>query len=158
MQQYILDKGFGYKLFMLMAFLMFAMVMYQGHIQNGGIYSILFFGSAALCSFQVVSALYVIFVKRVVELTIEEDKISWKIFDNKKLHKENSIDRSKIKEVKTEINYLTGNIYSNFQVIFILNDNSEVILTDGLIYDFGLKKQKIYADFYLTIILVMNKM
>lgn len=149
MQQYILDKGFGYKLFMLMAFLMFAMVMYQGHIQNGGIYSILFFGSAALCSFQVVSALYVIFVKRVVELTIEEDKISWKIFDNKKLYKENSVERSKIKEVKTEINYLTGNIYSNFQVIFILEDNSEVILTDGLIYDFGLKKAEDLCRFLL---------
>lgn len=149
MQTYILDKGFGYKLFMLIAFSLFALVMYQGHLKSGGIYSILFFAALALCSFQIVSSAYVLFIKRSVEIYIDEDNISWKVFDNKKQIKENAVKRADIEEVKTEINYLTGNIYSNFTVTFILKDKSETILTDGMLYDFGLKKAEDVCRFLL---------
>merc|ERR1711879_847887 len=74
------------------------------------------------------------------EITINEDTILWKFFDNKKLIKEKSLNRKDIKEVKTEINYLTGNVYSNFTITFLLKDDTEIVLTDGLLYDFGLKK------------------
>lgn len=149
MQTYILEKGFGYKLFMLLAFSLFALVMYQGHLKGGGIYTILFFGAVALCAFQIASVFYVSFIKRKIELTINENEISWKIFDNSKLYKENNVKRDEIKDVKTEINYLTGNVYSNFTVTFILKDEKEVILTDGLIYDFGLKKAEEVCKFLL---------
>ncbi|XPV68073.1 MAG: hypothetical protein ACNI25_12265 [Halarcobacter sp.] len=149
MQTYILEKGFIYKLFMLTAFSLFALVMYQGYVKGETIYSILFFGSISLCAFQIASIFYVIFVQRRVELTIDDENISWKIYDNKKLYKENSIQKNKIKEIKTEINYLMGNIYSNFTVTFILDDDSEDILTDGLIYDFTLKKAEDLCRFLL---------
>ena len=149
MQTYILQKGFAHKLFMLLAFTIFASVMYQGHISKNGIYSILFFAAAALVAFQISSIFYVLFVKRTVELLINEDEVSWKIFDNKRLYKEQSVKRADIKDVKTEINYLTGNIYSNFCVTFILKDESEIILTDGLLYDFGLKKAEDICRFLL---------
>lgn len=144
MQTYILQKGFGYKLFMLLAFFIFSSVMYQGYINQGGIYTILFFTSAALVAFQIASIIYVSFVRRKVELQIDENIISWKVFDNKKLIKQVSIKRDDIKDVRTEINYLTGNIYSTFTVTFILkqkeDEDKEIVLSDGLFYDFGLKK------------------
>lgn len=149
MQTYILNKGFGYKLFMLIAFSLFALVMYQGHIKNGGIYSILFFIALALCSFQIVSSIYVLFVRRSFEINIDENKISWKVFDNKRVIKENFVNKDEINEVKTEINYLTGNIYSNFTVTFILKNETEIILTDGMLYDFGLKKAEDLCRFLL---------
>lgn len=149
MQKFILEKGYSYKLFMFIAFLMLALVLYQGYIKNGGIYTFLFFGAAGLCAFQVASFLYVTFVKRTVEVSIDKEKVSWKIFDNKKLIKEDFVFIDKIKDLKTEINYLTGNIYSNFQVTFILDDNSEKVLSDGLIYDFGLKKAEELCRFLL---------
>lgn len=149
MKQYILEKGYIYKLFMFLVLGLFALVMYQGHIKATGIYSILFYGAIILCAFQVVSLLYVLIVKRVVELSVNEELVSWKFFDNKKLTKEQSIQREEIKEVKTEINYLTGNIYSSFSVTFILKDNSQIVLNDGLIYDFGLKKAEDLCRFLL---------
>merc|ERR1711879_456849 len=118
-------------------------------IKNGGIYSILFFGALALCAFQVASSLYVLFIKRSIEITINEDTILWKFFDNKKLIKEKSLNRKDIKEVKTEINYLTGNVYSNFTITFLLKDDTEIVLTDGLLYDFGLKKAEDVCRFLL---------
>ncbi|WP_072679985.1 hypothetical protein [Arcobacter sp. LA11] len=150
MQNYILEKGFGYKLFMLLAFSIFSSVMYQGHISQQGIYSILFFASLALCAFQIASIFYVLLVKRNIELHINEENISWKIYDNNKLYKENSVKRKDIKEVHTEVNYLTGNIYSSFQVLFKMNNEEEVILTDGLFYDFGLKKAEDVCKFLLN--------
>lgn len=149
MQTYILQKGFGYKLFMLLAFSIFSSVMYQGHISQAGIYSILFFASIALIAYQIASIFYVIFIKRSVELSIDEDNISWKIFDNKRLHKQESIKLKDIKDIKSELNYLTGNIYSTFTITFTLKDDSEVILTDGLLYDFGLKKAEEVSRFLL---------
>ncbi len=150
MQKYSLEKGFAYKLFMLIAFSLFSSVMYQGHISQGGIYSILFFISAFLIAFQIASIFYVLLVKREVEIFIDEKKISWKFFDNEKLYKQNSILRENIKSVRTEINYLTGNIYSNFTITFLLDDNRKVILTDGLLYDFGLKKVEDICIFLLN--------
>ena len=149
MQTYILEKGFGYKLFMLLAFTIFTSVMYQGHLSKGGIYSILFFGGSALIAFQIASIIYATFIKRSVELEINDDNISWKTFDNKRLHNKQSIKRNEIKDVKTEVNYLTGNIYSTFTVTFILNNDEEIILTDGLLYDFGLKKAEDVCRFLL---------
>ncbi len=149
MQKYILDKGFSYKLFMLLAFSIFALVMYQGHLKNGGIYSVLFFLALALCAFQIASAVYVTFVKRSVELHIDEKNISWEMVDNKKLVSKKHINRDDIKEVKTEINYLTGNFYSSFAVTFILNNDEEIVLTDGIFYDFGLKKAEDLCRFLL---------
>ena len=149
MQTYILEKSFGYKLFMLLAFAIFSSVMYQGHISKGGVYTILFFASVALLAFQISSILYVIFVKRSMQILINDNEISWKFFDNKKLQKEQSVKKDEIKEVKTEVNYLTGNFYSNFCVTFILKDEKEIILTDGLLYDFGLKKAEDICRFLL---------
>ena len=140
MQTFILDQGLGYKLFMLLSFSIFSSVMYQGHISAGGIYSILFFVILAICAFHIASIIYVLLVKRNIEIYIDEENISWKIYDNNKLYKENSIKIKNIKKVTTEVNYLTGNFYSTFQVIFKMNNEDEVILTDGLLYDFGLKK------------------
>ena len=99
MQKYILEKAFGYKLFMLLSFSIFALVMYQGHISSGGIYSILFFGTLALCAFQISSFFYVIFIKRTVEIYINEEEVYWKIYDNKKLTKERHISLSDIKKL-----------------------------------------------------------
>lgn len=149
MHTYILEKGYVYKLFILTAFVFLALVMYQGHIKSGGIYSILFFISLGLCAFQIASIIYVTLVQRKVEIKIDEDKISWRFFDNKKTTNENFVLIKDIIEVKTEVNYLTGNIYSNFATTFILNDGSEVILTDGLIYDFGLKKAEKITKYLL---------
>lgn len=140
MQTFILDKGLGYKLFMLLAFTLFASVMYQGHLLSGKIYSILFFSTLALCAFQIASIFYVLLVRRKFEILINEENVSWKIYDNKKLYKDTSIKKSDVKEVTTEVNYLTGNFYSSFQVIFTMHNEEEIILTDGLFYDFGLKK------------------
>ncbi|QKF81031.1 putative membrane protein [Halarcobacter ebronensis] len=149
MRIFILEKGFIYKLFMFIAFSIFALVMYQGYLKGEFIYKLLFFGSIALCSFQIASIFYVIFVKREIEISIDENSVSWKIFDNKKVVKEVTIIRKTIKEVKTEIAYLTGNIYSNFAVTFILDDKQEIKLTDGLIYDFGLTKAEELTKFLL---------
>jgi hypothetical protein len=150
MQIYILEKGFIHKLFMLIAFSLFTAVMYQGHINKHGIYTILFFIFLALCAYQIVSILYVIFIKRTLELNINDEKISWKLFDNKRLHKEFEIKRSEIEEVKTEINYLTGNVYSSFSAIFKLKNKETVVLTDGILYDFDLKKAEQICTFLLN--------
>ncbi|RXJ88461.1 hypothetical protein CRV01_11980 [Arcobacter sp. CECT 8983] len=144
-----LDKAYYYKLFMLVAFFLFASVMYQGHIQQGGIYSILFFVALALCAFQVATTIYVTFVKRVIQINISNNEISWNFSDNDKNYKNNKIDLEDIKDIKTEINYLIGNFYSSFQVTFLLKDDSEVVLTDGIIYDFGLKKAEEVCRFLL---------
>lgn len=149
MQTYILQKGFAHKLFMLLAFSIFASVMYQGHISENGIYTILFFISVALVAFQIASIFYVLFVKRSVEILVDEEEISWKFFDNKKIGKKQSVRKNDIKDIRTEINYLMGNIYSSFSVTFILNDDEEIVLTDGLLYDFGLKKSEDVCRFLL---------
>lgn len=160
MQTYILEKAFAYKFFMLLAFFIFASVMYQGHISQGGIYSVLFFSSAALVAFQIASIFYVMFIKRRVEISINEDEISWKFYDNEKLLKQKSVIISHIKEVLTEINYLTGSFYSSFSITFIMKNDeqnqenkqkeeNEIILTDGLLYDFGLKKAEDICRFLL---------
>ena len=149
MQRYILEKAFSYKLFMLLAFGIFALVMYQGHTKIGGIYTILFFIALGLCAFEIASAIYVTFVKRSVELYINDENITWKIYDNKKLYKEKIVKRDDLKEVKTEINYLTGNFYSSFSVTFVLKDDKEIVLTDGIFYDFGLKKAEDLCRFLL---------
>lgn len=155
MQTYILEKGFGYKLFMLLAFSIFSSVMYQGYIIKGGIYTFLFFASTALIAFQIASIFYVIFVKRSVEITIDEKYISWRFIDNKKSYKLQSVKRDEIKDVRTEVNYLTGNIYSTFSITFVLKnkdsqkEENEVVLTDGLFYDFGLKKAEELCRFLL---------
>lgn len=144
-----LDKAYSYKLFMLIAFSLFALVMYQGHIQKGGIYSILFFAALALCAFQISSTIYVSFVKRTIEININDTSISWHFSDNNKNNKEVKIKLEDIKDIKTEINYLLGNFYSSFQVTFLLKDDSEVVLTDGITYDFGLKKAEEVCKFLL---------
>ncbi|WP_417328054.1 hypothetical protein [Halarcobacter sp.] len=144
-----LDKAYSYKLFMLVAFSLFASVMYQGHIQQGGIYSILFFAALALCSFQIASTVYVTFIKRTIDINIDDTFISWYFSDNNKNNKEVKIKLEDIKDIKTEINYLLGNFYSSFQVTFLLNDDSEIVLTDGITYDFGLKKSEEVCKFLL---------
>lgn len=48
------------------------------------------------------------------------------------------------------MNFLTGNFYSSFQVIFKMNNDEEIILTDGLFYDFGLKKAEDICKFLLN--------
>lgn len=149
MQTYILEKGIVYKLFMLIAFSIFSLVMYQGHITKGGIYTILFLASVALIAFQIASIFYVLFIKRSISIEITDDEISWKFFDNKKIYKEDRLALNDIKDIKTEINYLTGNIYSNFTITFILKDDTEKTLTDGLLYDFGLKKSEEVCRFLL---------
>lgn len=149
MKTYILEKGIMYKLFMLIAFSLFALVMYQGHLNSSTIYSILFYSAAGLCAFQIASIIYVMVVKRRVELTINDSLISWKVFDNNRLHKEDQVNLDDIKEVKTEVNYLTGNVYSNFTVTFICKDDKEVVLTDGLTYDFGLPQAEDVCRFLL---------
>lgn len=149
MQIYVLEKGFTYKLFMLIAFSLFSSVMYQGHLKGELIYTILFLGSAALCAFQIASIFYVIFVKRTLHINVDKKSIMWEIFDNKRLVNKVSINLNDIDNVKYEVNYLTGNIYSRFTVTFILSDKSEIQLTDGLIYDFGLKKAENLARYLL---------
>lgn len=149
MQTYKLESGFIYKLFMLIAFSIFSLVMYQGYISKGGIYTILFFITLILIAFQIASIFYVIFIKREIIIKIENNKISWKFLDNKKIFKEKELSINKIKDIKTEINYLTGNIYSNFTITFILKDDTQVTLTDGLLYDFGLKKAEDVCRFLL---------
>lgn len=144
-----LDKAYSYKLFMLVAFSLFASVMYQGHVQQGKIYSILFFIALALCAFQIATTIYVTFIKREVEINISEKEISWCFFDRNKKHKETKINLEDIKDIKTEISYLLGNFYSSFQVTFLLKNDSEIILTDGIIYDFGLKKAEEVCRFLL---------
>lgn len=144
-----LDKAYSYKLFMLVAFSLFASVMYQGHIQQGGIYSILFFAALALCAFQIASTVYVTFIKRTIDINIDDTFISWHFSDNNKKNKEEKIKLEDIKDIKTEINYLLGNFYSSFQVTFLLKDNSEIVLTDGITYDFGLKKSEEVCKFLL---------
>lgn len=149
MQKYVLDKAFSYKLFMLLAFAIFTLVMYQGNLKNGGIYSILFFGGLGLCAFQIASAIYVIFVKRIIEVYIDEKNITWKIYDNSKLIKEEKVCLDDLKELKTEVNYLTGNFYSSFSATFILKNDEEIVLSDGIFYDFGLKKAEDLCRFFL---------
>lgn len=144
-----LDKAYSYKLFMLIAFSLFALVMYQGHIQQGGIYSILFFAALGLCAFQIASTIYVTFIKRTIKINIDDKFISWHFSDNNKNNKEVKIKLEDIKDIKTEINYLLGNFYSSFQVTFLLKDDSEVVLTDGITYDFGLKKSEEVCKFLL---------
>ncbi len=140
MYNYRLEKGLSYKLFMLLSFSIFAAIMYQGHVKDERIYTILLICSLLLCAFQFASIIYVFIVKRVLLLNINEELISWEFYDNKKLFKKNFIKINDIKDIKTEINYLTGNIYSTFQITFKLKDDDEVILTDGLMYDFGLEQ------------------
>jgi len=149
MQKYILEKAFGTKLFMLLAFSMGALVMYQGHISTKGIYTILFIAALLFCAFQIASTLYVIFIKRTFELSIDENTLTWKFYDNKKLSSEQSVKLDEIKEVKTEVNYLTGNYYSSFTTTFILKNDEEISFTDGLLYDFGLKKAESICRFLL---------
>ena len=134
---------------MLIAFTIFALVMYQGYLKGEFIYKLLFFASIGLCSFQIASIVYVMLVKREIEITIDPSAIAWKIIDNKKIVKTFEIKRDKIVDVKTQIAYLTGNIYSNFTITFILDDGQEEILSDGLIYDFGLRKAEELTKFLL---------
>lgn len=150
MQIYVLEKGFIYKLFMLTAFSLFALVMYQGYITGETIYTILFIVSVALCSFQIASFIYVLIVKRTIHFKITEKEVCWEIFDNKKLQKKICVNRDEIDEVRTEVNYLTGNIYSKFTLTFVLKDNSEIELTDGMIYDLGLKKAEHMCRYLLN--------
>lgn len=138
------------KLFMLTAFCIFSLVMYQGHIQKGGIYSILMYLTFLLIAFQIASIFYVIFVKRRLELNIDEKIFSWKVFDNKRVSKEININLEDIKQTKTEINYLTGNIYSNFTITFILNNDAIIELTDGILYDIGLEKAEDISTYLLN--------
>ncbi|RXJ86262.1 hypothetical protein [Arcobacter sp. CECT 8985] len=145
-----LKKQIINKIFMLVAFSIFALVMYQGYIKEGGVYTILLILSFFLIAFQVASILYVICIKRTLELKIDENIISWVIFDNKKVHKDIKIKLDEIKQTKTEINYLTGNIYSNFTITFTLKDNSTVELTDGLLYDIGLEKAEEISTYMLN--------
>lgn len=149
MKTYVLQKAYSYKLFMLLAFTLFSSVMYQGHLSQGGIYSILFFASVLLIAFQIASIFYVTFIKRTLELSIDEESISWKFFENKKISKEQMILREDIKDLKTEVNYLTGNFYSSFTITFILNDDKEIVLSDGILYDFGLKRAEDICRFLL---------
>ncbi|RXJ99182.1 hypothetical protein CRU98_07405 [Arcobacter sp. CECT 8986] len=138
------------KLFMLTAFCIFSLVMYQGHIQKGGVYTILMYLTFLLIAFQIASIFYVLFVTRRLELKIDEKTISWKVFDNKKISKEININLEEIKQTKTEINYLTGNVYSNFTITFILNNDSIIELTDGLLYDIGLEKAEEISTYLLN--------
>ncbi len=142
-------KEIIHKLYMLIAFIMFALVMYQGHIQKGGIYSILMFISLFLMAFQIACILYVLFIKRKAEISIDENYISWSIYDNNKIYKQQKIKLDEIKETKTEINYLTGNIYSNFTITFTLKDNSIITFTDGILYDIGIEKAHEIARYLL---------
>jgi hypothetical protein len=150
MQTYKLQKDLGSKLFMLLAFSIFSTIMYQGHLKGENIYTILFIGALLLAAFQIASIFYVLFIKRTLELSIDADTISWSFFDNKKMFKQNSIKIDNIKDVKTEINYLTGNVYSTFQVTIKLKDENEVVLTDGLLYDFGLKQAEEICRYLLN--------
>ena len=150
MQIYVLEKGFTYKLFMLTAFSLFALVMYQGHLKGETIYTILFIASVALCSFQIASFFYVLLVKRTIHFNIEQKEVCWEIFDNKKLQKKICVNIDEIEEVKTEVNYLTGNIYSKFTLTFVLKDGTEIELTDGMIYDLGLKKAEHLSRYLLN--------
>ncbi|AXH08830.1 hypothetical protein CP960_00955 [Malaciobacter halophilus] len=142
-------KEIIYKLYMLVAFAMFALVMYQGYLQKGGVYTLLLFLAFFLMAFQVASIIYVLLVKRTLELKVENNTLSWTIFDNKRVYKKNSINIDDIKQTTTEINYLTGNIYSSFTATFILKDDTKVELTDGILYDFGLEKSEEIATFLL---------
>jgi len=142
-------KEIIYKLYMLVAFAIFALVMYQGYIQKGGVYTLLMFLAFFLMAFQIASIFYVLLVQRRLELKVENDILSWTVYDNKKVYKTNSINIKDIKDTKTEINYLTGNIYSNFTATFTLNDDKKIVLTDGLLYDFGLEKSEEIATFLL---------
>lgn len=144
-----LKKEIVYKLFMFVAFGIFAMVMYQGHIQKGGIYSILLIISFLLMAFQIASIFYVIFTKREWELTINDKTLTLKIFDNKKVHKEQTVNLEDIEDTQTEINYLTGNIYSNFTITFTLKNNKEMTITDGMLFDLGLEKAEEICRFLL---------
>lgn len=144
-----LKKEIVYKLFMLLAFFIFAMVMYQGHIQKGGIYTILLAVSGLLMAFQIASIFYVLITKRRWELTINEKNITLKVFDNKRLYKTQEINIDEIKDVKTEINYLTGNVYSNFNITFTLKDDKQIVFTDGLLFDLGLEKAEDICRFLL---------
>ncbi|QDF28034.1 hypothetical protein [Halarcobacter anaerophilus] len=149
MQIYVLQRAISYKIFMLVAFGFFALVMYQGHLKNELIYTILFIVFVALCSFEIVSIFYCLFVKRTLHFNINDKEVSWEFFDNKRLLKRVNIDKSSIKEVKSEVNYLTGNIYSRFTVTFILEDDSQIELTDGFLYSFGLKKAENISRYML---------
>lgn len=150
MQIYKLQRGLGSKLFMLLTFSIFSSVMYQGHLNGENIYTILLVGALLLAAFQIASIFYVLFVKRTLELSIDDDTIFWSFYDNKKLCKQNSIKIDDIIDVKTEINYLTGNVYSTFQVTIKLKDENEVVLTDGLLYDFGLKQAEEICRYLLN--------
>lgn len=80
-------KEIIYKLYMLVAFAMFALVMYQGYLQKGGVYTLLLFLAFFLMAFQVASIIYVLLVKRTLELKVENNTLSWTIFDNKRVYK-----------------------------------------------------------------------
>ncbi len=149
MKKYNLQKAIMYKLFMGIAFLLFCSVMYQGHMIKGGIYSILFFISLFLIAFQIASIFYVLFIKREFKILIDENSISWNFSDNGKIYKENLIHTKDIQNIKTEIEYLMGNIYSRFNITFELNDGNQIVLTDGLLYDFGIKNAEDICKFLL---------
>lgn len=149
MQTYVLDKGYSYKIFMFIAFSFLCLVMYQGHISKQGIYSILFFASLIFLAFQIASFVYVSFVKRVVEININEKTLTWLVKENNKEIKNISIDLESIEDIKTEINYLTGNIYSNFTITIKQKDSEDIVLSDGLFYDFGLKKAENVCKYLL---------
>lgn len=150
MQRFILEKAFVYKLFMLTAFVMFTLVMYQGYLKDIKIYAILYYIGIALCAFQIASFFYVLFIKREVELSVDEESISWKTYDNKKQVKEEKVNLSDIEEVKTEVSFLTGAIYSSFTLTLVLKDKKEISLTDGLLYDFGLKQAEELCRYLLN--------
>lgn len=140
MQTYILNKGYSYKIFMFIAFSFLSLVMYQGHVSKQGIYTILFYASLIFLAFQIVSFIYVSIIQRSVQIDITDKTLVWIVKDNKKEIKNICIDLNNIEEIKTEVNYLTGNIYSNFTITIKQKKGEDITLTDGILYDFGLQK------------------
>ncbi len=149
MKTFKLNKAITTKLFMLLAFSIFALVMYQGYLTNETIYVILFYGSLILCAFQIASIFYVSFIKKSINVTIDGKNFIWEVYENSKKTNETVIALETIKELNMQINYLTGNIYSSLSLTIDLKDGNIVELTDGLLYDFGLKMAEELSIFLL---------
>jgi len=149
MKTFTLQKGVVTKLFMLLAFSIFAMVMYQGYLTNEFIYVLLFYSALILCAFQIASIFYTMFVKKQIKVTIDENNFIWEVFENDKKNSEKIIPLKDIEETNMEINYLTGNLYSSLNLVFVLKNKEEITLSDGLLYDFGLKLAEELSVFLL---------
>lgn len=149
MKTFQLQKAISTKLFMLLSFSIFALVMYQGYLTGETIYILLFYGTLILCAFQIASIVYVSFIKKNINITIDEKDFIWEVFENNKKTSSTKIALNEIKEVDLQINYLTGNIYSSLSLKFILKDKEPVELSDGLLYDFGLKMAEELSVFLL---------